>query len=83
MIPCHSLVIVIPVPHTSTSQTSVSHRAVTDPKEKDRAAVFALDHRITVLVYGRVIASGSPDEIRANPGVRQADLGEQEAVTHV
>ena len=41
-------------------------------------AVFALADRITVLVYGRVIASGSPADIRANAEVRQAYLGEQE-----
>ncbi len=34
--------------------------------EHDMEAVFALADRITVLVYGRVIASGKPAEIRAN-----------------
>jgi branched-chain amino acid transport system ATP-binding protein len=48
--------------------------------EHDMEAVFALADRITVLVYGRVIASGAPDAIRANEEVRQAYLGEQEAV---
>ncbi len=46
--------------------------------EHDMEAVFALADRITVLVYGRVIASGSPADIRANEEVRQAYLGEAE-----
>ena len=49
--------------------------------EHDMEAVFALADRITVLVYGRVIASGDPALIRANEEVRQAYLGEQEVVT--
>ena len=49
--------------------------------EHDMEAVFALADRITVLVYGRVIASGEPADIRANAEVRQAYLGEQEVVT--
>jgi branched-chain amino acid transport system ATP-binding protein len=47
--------------------------------EHDMEAVFALADRITVLVYGRVIASGAPADIRANSDVRRAYLGEQEA----
>src|SRR5215475_9639786 len=47
--------------------------------EHDMDAVFQLADRITVMVYGRAIASGTPDEIRANADVRQAYLGDQES----
>jgi len=49
--------------------------------EHDMDAVFALADRITVLVYGRVIASGAPAAIRGNEEVRRAYLGEQHVVT--
>jgi len=47
--------------------------------EHDMDAVFALADRITVLVYGRAIATDAPAAIRANAKVRQAYLGEDRA----
>ena len=45
--------------------------------EHDMDAVFALADRISVLVYGQIVASGSVDDIRNNPVVREAYLGEE------
>jgi branched-chain amino acid transport system ATP-binding protein len=49
--------------------------------EHDMDAVFALADRITVLVYGRVIASDVPAAIRVNEEVKRAYLGDQHVVT--
>ena len=49
--------------------------------EHDMDAVFALADRISVLVYGRVIASDVPVAIRQNEEVKRAYLGDQHVVT--
>jgi branched-chain amino acid transport system ATP-binding protein len=44
--------------------------------EHDMSVVFGLADRISVVVYGQIIASGTPSEIRANPQVKEAYLGQ-------
>ncbi len=46
--------------------------------EHDMNAVFALADRISVLVYGRILTTGTPDEIRGNEEVRSVYLGDEE-----
>jgi branched-chain amino acid transport system ATP-binding protein len=45
--------------------------------EHDMTAVFALADRISVLIYGRILASGAPDEVRADTRVVAAYLGDE------
>jgi branched-chain amino acid transport system ATP-binding protein len=47
--------------------------------EHDMSVVFGLADRISVLVYGEIIATGTPDEIRNNRKVKEAYLGEEAA----
>ena len=54
----------------------LAHRVTMLLVEHDMAAVFRLADRISVLVGGRVIATGQPDAIRADAEVRRAYLGD-------
>jgi branched-chain amino acid transport system ATP-binding protein len=78
-------VILLDEPTAGMSRTETAHaveliRQVSEGKtlimvEHDMGVVFDLADRISVLVYGEVIASGAPAEIRANAAVKEAYLG--------
>jgi branched-chain amino acid transport system ATP-binding protein len=70
--------------HAETERTVALIRRLTEGRtllivEHDMSVVFGLADRISVLVYGQIIASGTPQEIRGNPKVREAYLGEDAA----
>lgn len=71
--------------HEETDYTVELIKSVTQGRtllivEHDMNVVFSLCDRISVLVYGEVIATGTPDEIRNNPKVKEAYLGEEVSV---
>jgi len=63
----------------TTFLQDLKHEAPILLVEHDMDAVFALTDRISVLVYGKIIATGSVADIRANADVRTAYLGEEDA----
>jgi branched-chain amino acid transport system ATP-binding protein len=68
--------------HAETERAVVLIRRLTQGRtllivEHDMSVVFGLADRISVLVYGQIIASGTPQEIRGNPTVKEAYLGEE------
>ena len=54
----------------------VTHGRTLVMVEHDMSVVFGLADRISVVVYGQVIATGAPAEIRANAAVKEAYLGQ-------
>ena len=67
--------------NTESEQAVALIRKVTEGKtlvmvEHDMSVVFGLADRISVLVYGQIIASDTPERIRENPAVREAYLGQ-------
>jgi branched-chain amino acid transport system ATP-binding protein len=63
----------------TTLLADLKHKAPILLVEHDMDAVFSLADRISVLVYGRIIASGTVDDIRGNADVREAYLGSDDA----
>ena len=69
--------------HSETDRAVALIRDVSKDKtlvmvEHDMGVVFDLADRISVLVYGEIIASDTPDSIRADPRVQEAYLGTED-----
>ena len=70
--------------HAETERAVALIRRLTEGRtllivEHDMSVVFGLADKISVLVYGQIIASGTPEEIRGNAKVKEAYLGEEAA----
>ena len=70
--------------HAETERAVALIRRLTERRtllivEYDMSVVFGLADRISVLVYGNIIATGTPEQIRSDPRVKEAYLGEEAA----